>query len=149
MADEETHLEIRSSLTIEEVKSRLKSIMPVHLFPKHRRQSVFEARELQGGARYSAGNKTVTFVIPVSPKQLARLDSTHKAYCQTTPYDYAFFGMRSRHPELWEAQRVLSRKPFSISRIPKITSNRPPGSDSRMPRRYPNNSRQAPSASSI
>lgn len=27
MADEETHLEIRSSLTIEEVKSRLKSIM--------------------------------------------------------------------------------------------------------------------------
>ncbi len=70
------------------------TVMPVHLFPKHRRQSVFEARELQGGARYSAGNKTVTFVIPVSAKQLAILDSTHNAYCLTTPYDYAFFGMR-------------------------------------------------------
>jgi len=70
------------------------TIMPVHLFPRHRRQSVFEARKLQGGARYSAGNKTVTFVIPVSSKQLAALDSLHKAYCQTAPYDYAFFGMR-------------------------------------------------------
>lgn len=70
------------------------TIMPVHLFPKRRRQSVFEARELQGQARYSTGNKTVTFVIPVSPKQLAALDSIHKTYCQTPPYDYAFFGMR-------------------------------------------------------
>lgn len=70
------------------------TIMPVHLFPKRHKQSVFEARELQGGARYSAGNKTLTFVIPVSPKQLATLDSLHKAYCQKAPYDYAFFGMR-------------------------------------------------------
>lgn len=70
------------------------TMMPVHMFPKRRRQSVFEARELQGGERYSTGNKTVTFVIPVSSKQLAALDSIHKAYCQTPPYDYAFFGMR-------------------------------------------------------
>lgn len=70
------------------------TIMPVHLFPKRQRQSVFEARELQGEARYSAGNKTVTFVIPVSQRQLALLDSIHNAYCKNPPYDYAFFGMR-------------------------------------------------------
>lgn len=67
---------------------------PVHLFPKRQRHAVFEARELQGQARYSAGNKTVVFVIPVSPEQMATLDSIHKSYCQNPPYDYAFFGMR-------------------------------------------------------
>lgn len=93
------------------------TIMPVHLFPKHRRQSVFEARELQGGARYSAGNKTVTFVIPVSPKQLARLDSTHKAYCQTTPYDYAFFGMRcaSATQNILALAGILKRKSRAVT----------------------------------
>ncbi len=70
------------------------TVMPVHLFPKRRRQSAFEARDLKGGERYSAGNKTLIIVIPVSQKQLLALDSLHKAYCRIAPYDYAFFGMR-------------------------------------------------------
>lgn len=97
------------------------TIMPVHLFPKRRRQSAFEARELQGGPRYSAGNKTVTFVIPVSQKQLATLDSLHKAYCQTAPYDYAFFGMRcaSATQDILARAGLLKRK----SRIATILAS--------------------------
>jgi hypothetical protein len=66
----------------------------IHLFPKRHKQSAFSMRELNGQSRYNSDSKTVTFVIPVSQKQLAMLDSMHTAYCKLPPYDYAFFGMR-------------------------------------------------------
>lgn len=85
---------------------------PVHLFPKHHRQSVFEARELQGAARYSSGNKTVSFVIPVSQQQWLMLDSIHRSYCKNPPYDYAFFGMRcaSATQDILAQTGILKRK---------------------------------------
>jgi hypothetical protein len=70
------------------------TVARIHIFPKRHRQSAFAMRELSGHGRYSAGSKTVTFIIPVSRRQLDRLDSMHRAYCKTPPYDYAFFGMR-------------------------------------------------------
>ncbi len=88
------------------------TFMPVHIFPKRRRQSVFEARELQGQTRYGSGNKTVTFIIPVSQRQLERLDSMHKAYCKAPPYDYAFFGMRcaSATQDILSSAGLVKRK---------------------------------------
>ena len=70
------------------------TVMPVHIFAKRRRQSVFEARALDGQPRYGSGNKTVTLIIPLSQQQFRALDSIHKAYCSASPYDYGFFGMR-------------------------------------------------------
>lgn len=70
------------------------TVMPVHIFAKRLRKSVFEARALDGQPRYSDGNKTVTLIIPLSQLQFRALDSIHNAYCRTSPYDYAFFGMR-------------------------------------------------------
>jgi hypothetical protein len=88
------------------------TVMPVHIFPKRRRQSVFEARELQGQTRYSSGNKTVMFIIPVSQRQLESLDSMHKAYCKVPPYDYAFFGMRcaSATQDILSSTGLVKRK---------------------------------------
>lgn len=70
------------------------TISRIHIFPKRHKQSAFATRELNGQRRYSADSKTVTFLIPVSQRQLNLLDSLHEAYCKTPPYDYAFFGMR-------------------------------------------------------
>lgn len=68
--------------------------LPVHVFPRRQRRSAFVKQELYGQARYSHQSKTATFVIPVTLRQLAILDSLHAEYCKKTPYDYAFFGMR-------------------------------------------------------
>jgi len=65
-----------------------------HIFPRKKRASVFVSRALNGQRRYSADRKTVTFLIPVTNQQLASLEQIHAAYCDSTPYDYAFFGMR-------------------------------------------------------
>lgn len=70
------------------------TVSRIHIFPKRHKQSAFATRELNGQKRYSDDSKTVTFLIPVSQRQLNRLDSLHRAYCKTPPYDYAFFGMR-------------------------------------------------------
>lgn len=70
------------------------TVSRIHIFPKRHKQSAFSTRELNGQRRYSADSKTVTFLIPVSPMQRNQLDSLHRAYCKTPPYDYAFFGMR-------------------------------------------------------
>lgn len=42
----------------------------------------------------TATTKWATVLIPVSRKQMAKLDSLFDLYSQTTPYDYAVFGMR-------------------------------------------------------
>lgn len=65
-----------------------------HIFPNKKRASVFTVRELEGKSRYGEGRKTVTFIIPLSSEQYQSLGQIHQAYCDSTPYDYAFFGMR-------------------------------------------------------
>ncbi len=65
-----------------------------HIFPHKTPNSVFVAKELNGQPRYSADRKTVTFLIPVTPRQYESLSHIHTCYRDTTPFDYAFFGMR-------------------------------------------------------
>ncbi len=67
---------------------------PTHIFPSKKRESSFSVRKLEGQSRYGPGRKTVTFIIPVARQQYESLHQIHQAYCDTTPYDYAFFGMR-------------------------------------------------------
>lgn len=70
------------------------TIHPVHIFPRKKRQSDFVDKSLKGQNRYSKESKTVTFIIPVSQTQYLALKQIHQSYCESTPYDYAFFGMR-------------------------------------------------------
>lgn len=42
----------------------------------------------------TAGSKWATIVVPVSPAQMKMIDSLFHTYSQSTPYDYAIFGMR-------------------------------------------------------
>ena len=65
-----------------------------HVFPAKKRASAFMPRALNGKSRYSADRKTVTFIIPVTPEQLRLLEQILQKYIDSTPYDYAFFGMR-------------------------------------------------------
>lgn len=68
---------------------------PVHIFAhKKKIKADFAENKLNGTARYSDKNKTVTFIIPLSQNQFQELNRIQKDYCDTTPYDYAFFGMR-------------------------------------------------------
>lgn len=48
--------------------------------------------EIFGGE--AAMVKKSSFIIPVTKEQKSRIDSITKAYLSSTPYDYAFFGMR-------------------------------------------------------
>lgn len=65
-----------------------------HMFPRKARNSVFVTKEMNGKPRYSADRKTATFLIPINQQQYESLNQIHQSYCDTTPYDYAFFGMR-------------------------------------------------------
>lgn len=58
-------------------------------FTSHTRNAFFEIF----GSHVDSVRFT-TFIIPISAEQKFKLDSLSKAYRQTTPYDYAFFGMR-------------------------------------------------------
>ncbi len=66
----------------------------VHIFARKKRKSDFVDKQLNGADRYSKESKTVTFIIPITHKQYQDINRIHKSYCDTTPYDYAFFGMR-------------------------------------------------------
>lgn len=70
------------------------TIRPVHIFPHKKRKSHFATLPLQGRKRYGDQNKTVTFVIPVSYETYRHLRTINRCYADSTPYDYAFFGMR-------------------------------------------------------
>ena len=66
----------------------------VHVVTRKARNSDFVARSLNGNMRYSSESKTVTFFIPIIETQYENLTVLLKSYSDTTPYDYAFFGMR-------------------------------------------------------
>lgn len=66
----------------------------VHIFPRRKRNSDFVDKQLNGSPRYSKDSKTATFIIPVSHQQYREIKRIHKCYCDSTPFDYAFFGMR-------------------------------------------------------
>lgn len=66
----------------------------VHIFPRKTYKSDFVDEVLQGAEPYSTENKTATFIFPITQQQYDHLNRIHKSYCDKTPFDYAFFGMR-------------------------------------------------------
>jgi hypothetical protein len=66
----------------------------VHIFPRKKKKSDFVDVKLNGKSRYNVESKTVAFIIPISNQQYSELNKIHKCYCDTAPFDYAFFGMR-------------------------------------------------------
>lgn len=70
------------------------SIRHTHIFPHKNRHSEFVTRIMNGKSRYGPDRKTVTFTIPITTAQYTLLNKIHQGYCDSTPYDYAFFGMR-------------------------------------------------------
>ncbi|MCD6067790.1 MAG: hypothetical protein K0S33_2616 [Bacteroidetes bacterium] len=66
-----------------------------HVFAHRKKyKSDYVDKRLSGTQRYPDGNKAVTFIVPVSKEQNERIRAIIYGYCSSTPYDYAFFGMR-------------------------------------------------------
>ena len=86
---------------------------PIHIFPHKKQRAEFADTILSGGQpRYGPGNKTVTFIIPVSKKQVEEIENLHRCYKDACPFDYAFFGMRcaSTTHEILAHTGVLKKK---------------------------------------
>ena len=67
----------------------------VHVFAHRKKyKSDFIKKIVHGNRRYDTGRKTVTFIIPVTKEESIRLKQILESYDKSTPYDYAFFGMR-------------------------------------------------------
>jgi hypothetical protein len=77
----------------------------VHIFPKKRKHAHFVEKKLYGKTLYGKGSKTATFIIPITQKQYADINRVCVCYRDTTPFDYAFFGMRCAST----AQDILSK----------------------------------------
>jgi hypothetical protein len=66
-----------------------------HLFPSKKHSIGLMEDEPADEWRSSiVEDKVTTVAIPVSESQFRRMDSTYREYAKTSPYDYAFFGMR-------------------------------------------------------
>lgn len=87
-----------------------------HVFAHQRRfKADFVEKSLAGQPAYSPTSKTVTFIIPVTAEQQAKIKAVARTYCANTPYDYAFFGMRcaaATQDILGQAGLVKKRKRF-------------------------------------
>jgi hypothetical protein len=66
----------------------------VHIFPKKKKHAHFVEKKLYGSTLYGKGTKTATFLIPITQKQYENINKVCCCYRDTTPFDYAFFGMR-------------------------------------------------------
>jgi hypothetical protein len=77
-----------------------------HFFShKNNCHSLFRVLKTHGLPVYPKGTKVVTFYIPISNEGYNKLISIVSDYCSSTPYDYAFIGMRCAAA----AQDVLSQ----------------------------------------
>jgi hypothetical protein len=83
-----------------------------HIFPRRKYHADFLEVKLYEKSRFHKDSKTVSFVIPVSEKQYADIEKTTKCYNDTTPFDYAFFGMRcaSTTQEILAKACILKKK---------------------------------------
>ena len=67
----------------------------VHIFSqKNNKKAAFADSRTRGLPVYPKGNKTAVFYIPLNRSQYERINAIHRSYLDTTPYDYAFLGMR-------------------------------------------------------
>lgn len=68
---------------------------PVHIFAhKGKRQSAYVTESAAGFFRDTAGCKFTSITFPVSDSQYTAIQKLKTGYLASTPYDYAFFGMR-------------------------------------------------------
>jgi hypothetical protein len=84
----------------------------VHIFPRKKVHADFIEVQLNGKLRYHKDSKTAAFIIPVSEKQYHDVERITKCYNDTTPFDYAFFGMRcaSTTHEILAKVGILKKK---------------------------------------
>ena len=67
----------------------------VRIFPHHKNlNGAYESYPLKQFIRDTVSKQYAEIDIPVSNTQYCNLRSTFLRYCNKTPYDYAFFGMR-------------------------------------------------------
>jgi hypothetical protein len=87
---------------LESDSGKILNFLPVgkfHIFPKkkdkHGAYALYSSAQFYG---YFGGNpdsvKKTTVFIPISKQQKMEFDSISKAYLESTPYDYALFGLR-------------------------------------------------------
>lgn len=71
------------------------AVLPAHIFShKKNFQADFVKKTPKEIPFNDTTSKTITFLIPVTKEQYNKLNHILKEYCNVTPYDYAFFGMR-------------------------------------------------------
>lgn len=83
------------SIEVDDIDYNFEPTYDHHVFShKHKMKADFVENKLNGLSRYSSTSKTVTFIIPLTNDQYNKIKLINQNYCKTTPYDYAFFGMR-------------------------------------------------------
>jgi len=66
----------------------------VHIFPRKKCNSDYLKKYPGDSTLSPKDSKTVTFIIPITNAQYNQLNQIHQCYVDSTPCDYAFFGMR-------------------------------------------------------
>lgn len=90
---------------------------PIHIFAhKRKRQSAYTTETAEQFYNDTAGGKFTSITFPVSDSQYAVIQNIKKQYLDSTPYDYAFFGMRcaaAAYDVLGQAGVVKKRSNFT------------------------------------
>lgn len=105
------------SIQIGDVDYGFEPTARVRLFARKQNiKSNFMTHKLEGKSRYSETSKTLTFLIPLTNEQYEALNQILNSYCKSSPYDYAFFGMRcasATQDILAQIRIVKKRKRFT------------------------------------
>jgi hypothetical protein len=83
------------SIEVDSIDYGFVPVTHFHVF-SHRKNlcSGFIQKQTHGKFPYPQGSKFVSFVIPVSTDQYEKIKLILSNYCEQSPYDYAFLGMR-------------------------------------------------------
>lgn len=91
--------------------------MPVHIFAhRNKRQSTYISDQASSFLNDTAGCKFTSITFPISDSQYVLIQHLKTVYLDSTPYDYAFFGMRcaaAAYDVLGQAGVVKKRNNFT------------------------------------
>lgn len=101
------------SIEVDSIDYGFEPLDGFHLFPHQKHlKSHFVCQKIQQKPKYDRDKKLTTVYVPLTPEQYTQLTKIHQEYCQNSPYDYAFFGMRcaSATREILSDIGILKRK---------------------------------------
>lgn len=101
------------SIEVDSIDYGFEPLDRFHIFPhKKHFKSHFVCQKIQQKPKYDYDKKLTTVYVPLTPEQYFQLIKIQQLYCQNTPYDYAFFGMRcaSASQEILSNIGVLKKK---------------------------------------